>query len=102
MRKGTGCSSRGKALSETATSLFRKQFNSLYRLPLGRFTGLVQQFPASEHHHPSHHGGMLDHGLEIVVYGLKLRQSHLLPVGAPPDSQAAQSTLQLFSVNSLR
>lgn len=34
---------------------------------------------------------MLDHGLEIVVYGLKLRQSHLLPIGAPPESQAAQS-----------
>jgi hypothetical protein len=34
---------------------------------------------------------MLDHGLEIVAYSLKLRQSHLLPIGASPEDQAAQS-----------
>ena len=34
---------------------------------------------------------MLDHGLECVAYALKLRQSHLLPVGAPPETQAAQA-----------
>ena len=33
---------------------------------------------------------MLDHGLEIVAYALKLRQSHLLPIGASPEDQAAQ------------
>ena len=32
-----------------------------------------------------------DHGLEIVGYALKLRQSHLLPAGATPESQAAQA-----------
>ncbi|WP_183142032.1 MobH family relaxase, partial [Pseudomonas amygdali] len=35
--------------------------------------------------------GMLDHGLEIVAYALKIRQMYLLPIGAPPESQAAQS-----------
>jgi HD superfamily phosphodiesterase len=34
---------------------------------------------------------MLDHGLEIVAYSLKLRQSHLLPIGANPEDQAAQA-----------
>lgn len=34
---------------------------------------------------------MLDHGLEIVAYSLKLRQSHLLPIGASPEDQAAQA-----------
>lgn len=34
---------------------------------------------------------MLDHGLEIVAYALKLRQSHLLPAGATPEDQAAQA-----------
>jgi hypothetical protein len=34
---------------------------------------------------------MLDHGLEIVAYALKLRQSHLLPAGATPEAQAAQA-----------
>ncbi len=73
------------------TSLSRRQFASLYRAPLERYAELVQQFPASESHHHAYPGGMLDHGLEIVAYSLKLRQSHLLPIGASPEDQAAQS-----------
>jgi hypothetical protein len=66
------------------TSLSRRQFATLYRAPLERYAELVQQFPASESHHHAYPGGMLDHGLEIVAYALKLRQSHLLPVGDSP------------------
>lgn len=73
------------------TSLSRAQFATLYRAPLERYAALVQQFPASESHHHAYPGGMLDHGLEIVAYALKLRQSRLLPVGAPPEAQAAQA-----------
>ncbi len=73
------------------TSLSRKQFVTLYRMPLERYAELVQAFPASEAHHHAYPGGMLDHGLEIVAYSLKLRQSHLLPIGANPEDQAAQS-----------
>ena len=73
------------------TSLSRKQFASLYLAPLERYAELVQQFPASEAHHHAYPGGMLDHGLEIVAYALKLRQSHLLPAGATPEAQAAQA-----------
>lgn len=73
------------------TSLSRRQFASLYRMPLERYASLAQQFPASESHHHAYPGGMLDHGLEIVAYALKLRQSHLLPVGTTPEDQAAQA-----------
>jgi integrating conjugative element relaxase (TIGR03760 family) len=73
------------------TSLSRRQFATLYRAPLERYAELVQQFPASESHHHAYPGGMLDHGLEIVAYSLKLRQSHLLPIGSSPEDQAAQS-----------
>lgn len=73
------------------TSLSRTQFASLYRAPIERYAALVQQFPASESHHHAYPGGMLDHGLEIVAYALKLRQSRLLPVGAQPEIQAAQA-----------
>lgn len=73
------------------TSLSRAQFAKLYRVPIERYAALVQQFPASESHHHAYPGGMLDHGLEIVAYALKLRQSRLLPVGAPPEVQAAQA-----------
>ncbi|WP_315138761.1 MobH family relaxase [Achromobacter marplatensis] len=73
------------------TSLSRQQFDTLYRMPLERYAELVQQFPASESHHHAYHGGMLDHGLEIVAYALKLRQSYLLPAGTTPEDQAAQA-----------
>lgn len=73
------------------TSLSRRQFATLYLTPLERYAELVQQFPASEAHHHCYPGGMLDHGLEIVAYALKLRQSHLLPAGTTPEAQAAQA-----------
>ncbi|MGA8137804.1 MAG: MobH family relaxase [Pseudomonas gingeri] len=72
-------------------SLSRQQFVDLYRRPLERYAELVQQLPASENHHHAHPGGMLDHGLEIVAYALKIRQTYLLPIGAPPESQSAQA-----------
>ena len=69
------------------TSLSRKQFASFVpSAPLERYAELVQAFPASEAHHHAYPGGMLDHGLEIVAYSLKLRQSHLLPIGANPET----------------
>ncbi|RSH69194.1 MobH family relaxase [Stutzerimonas stutzeri] len=73
------------------TSLSRKQFNALYLAPLERYAELVQQFPASESHHHAYPGGMLDHGLEIVAYALKLRQSYLLPTGTTPEDQVIQA-----------
>ena len=73
------------------TSLSRKQFTTLYLAPLERYAELVQQFPASESHHHAYPGGMLDHGLEIVAYALKLRQSYLLPTGTTPEDQVAQA-----------
>lgn len=56
-----------------------------------RYAELVQQLPAPENHHHAHLGGMLDHGLEIVAYALTIRQTYLLPIGAPPESQSAQA-----------
>lgn len=73
------------------TSLSRKQYISLYLTPLERYAELVQQFPASESHHHAYSGGMLDHGLEIVAYALKLRQSYLLPTGTTPEDQVVQA-----------
>ncbi len=75
------------------TSLSRRQFATLYRTPLEHYAELVQQFPASESHHHAYHGGMLDHGLEIIAYALKLRQSHLLPAGAPPKTRQPSQKL---------
>lgn len=75
------------------TSVSREQFNLLYLAPIERYAELVQQFPASEAHHHAYPGGLLDHGLEIIAYALKLRQSYLLPIGSTPEEQAAQSEI---------
>ena len=73
------------AASLLATPRRQKLLEHIWqRTPLERYAELVQQFPASESHHHAYPGGMLDHGLEIVAYALKLRQSHLLPIGASP------------------
>ncbi len=69
------------------TSLSRRQFATLYRAPLERYAELVQAFPASEAHHHAYPGGMLDHGLEIVAYSLKLRQSICCPSAPAPKTK---------------
>lgn len=73
------------------TSLSREQFAALYRAPIERYAMLVQDFPASEAHHHAYPGGMLDHTLDVVAYALKLRQSHLLPIAAAPETQAFEA-----------
>lgn len=73
------------------TALSHPQFNQLYLNPIHSYAELVQQLPASETHHHAYLGGMLDHGLELVACSLKLRQSYLLPTGAAPEDQAAQT-----------
>lgn len=73
------------------TSVSKASFERLYYQPIKRYAELVQELPASESHHHSYIGGMLDHGLELVLYSLRLRQGYLLPIGAPPEDQAKHS-----------
>ncbi len=73
------------------TALSHPQFSQLYLNPIHRYAELVKLLPASETHHHAYLGGMLDHGLELVACSLKLRQSYLLPTGAAPEDQAAQT-----------
>ena len=73
------------------TSVEEKIFTELYHVPIARFATLVQLLPASEYYHHSYPGGMLDHSLEVMAFAAKLRQRHLLPVGAPPEEQIRES-----------
>ncbi|MCL2897200.1 MobH family relaxase [Brenneria tiliae] len=73
------------------TSLPVALFKELYQRPVAHFAELVQQFPASEYHHHSHPGGLLDHTLEVMAFTAKLRQRHLLPAGAAPEDQAREA-----------
>ncbi|WP_434775436.1 TraI domain-containing protein [Pseudomonas oryzihabitans] len=83
-----------KALMEQIwqrTAVSREQFERLYQTPLQRYAGLVQAFPVSPDGPYRYAGGMLDHALRRVCYALRLRQACLLPIGAPPEEQAAQA-----------
>ena len=73
------------------TSLPSALFIELYRVPVARFAELIQQLPASEYHHHAYPGGLLDHSLEVMAFAAKLRQKHLLPVGAAPEDQAREA-----------
>ncbi|EGT5656606.1 DNA-binding domain-containing protein [Citrobacter braakii] len=73
------------------TSLPRPLFDELYLQPIYRYAGLVQQLPASESHHHACPGGLLDHTLEVMAFAARMRQSHLLPVGAAPEDQAREA-----------
>ncbi|HHB12868.1 MAG TPA: hypothetical protein ENK62_06690 [Chromatiales bacterium] len=57
---------------------------------------LVQLLPASEAHHHSEPGGLLRHGLEVSLEGLRLRQGHLLPPGASPEEMSARQDVWTY------
>lgn len=84
-----------KAIQES-TSLTQPVFDAYVKEPLQRYAERVQLLPASESHHHSYPGGMLDHGLETCVFGLRLRRQHLLPPKESPEKQS--STGELWSV----
>ncbi|OUE53966.1 integrating conjugative element relaxase, PFGI-1 class [Citrobacter freundii] len=74
-----------------STALPVSLFDRFWLTPLHRFAELAQLFPASENHHHSHAGGLLDHSLEAACYTARLRQSYLFPPDAAPEDRAAQS-----------
>lgn len=71
-------------------SMTQDMFNELYKKPIERYAEMVQLLPASESHHHSHLGDMLDHGLEVLSFSAKLRQSYVLPQNAAPEEQSKQ------------
>lgn len=71
-------------------SMNRQMFDALYQQPIERYAEMVQQLPASESHHHSHIGGMLDHGLEVITFSAKVRQSYILPPNVAPEEQSKQ------------
>ena len=79
-------------------SMSQEMYRQLYEEPIERFAAMVQLLPASESHHHSHLGGMLDHGLEVLSFAAKLRQSYVLPQNAAPEEQSKQRDAWTASV----
>lgn len=72
-------------------SMDRNRFERLYMRAINQYVEIVQLLPASESHHHSYLGGMIDHGLEVINYALKLRQPYLLPIGGNPEDIPKQT-----------
>lgn len=71
-------------------SMNRQMFEEFYQKPIEHYAEMVQLLPASEAHHHSHIGGMLDHGLEVIAFSAKVRQSYILPPNVAPEEQSKQ------------
>lgn len=63
-------------------------WDRLYKPMFEDLTQFVQQLPASEAHHHSGPGGLLQHSLEVTLEALKLRRKALLPAGASAEQLA--------------
>ncbi|WP_237749193.1 TraI domain-containing protein [Salmonella enterica] len=73
------------------SSLPKDMYRQYYLAPLEHCVALIQQFPFTESGPYARPGGMADYMLEMVSYAARLSKSYMLPVGAPPEEQAAQS-----------
>ncbi len=73
------------------SSLPKDMYRQYYLAPLEHCVALMQQFPLTESGPYARSGGMADYMLETVSYAARLSKSYMLPVGAPPEEQAAQS-----------
>lgn len=76
-----------------SSSLTKVQFQHYYQQPLIRCLTLMQQFPLTAEGTHARPGGMADYMLESLSYAARLAKGHMLPPGAPPEEQAAQSTV---------
>lgn len=62
-----------------------------YLYAIEQFAELVQEVPASEIHHHSTKGGLLDHTLEAVYAGMRIAQGYVLPPNSEPEHIAVAS-----------
>lgn len=76
----------------------KAHWRSLYLDAILAFAAYVQQLPASEAHHHSGAGGLLDHSLEVVIHSLRIRRGHLLPQGADAEEITAKKDVWTYAV----
>lgn len=72
-------------------SVTEKIWNEYYLSTIKEFCEIVQELPASEIHHHSESGGMIDHTLEAVLAGIKISQGYVIPPNAEPENIAVSA-----------
>lgn len=82
---------RWLAFLRDSSPLPKAQFRHYYQQPLMCCLTLMQQFPLTAEGTHARSGGMADYMLESLSYAVRLAKGYMLPPGAPPEEQAAQS-----------
>ncbi|QFT57159.1 MobH family relaxase [Microbulbifer sp. THAF38] len=72
-------------------SITEDVWNNHYLFAIERFAELVQEVPASEIHHHSKEGGLIDHTLEALYAGIRIAQGYVLPPNSEPEHIASSS-----------
>ncbi|MBU9839027.1 TraI domain-containing protein [Rahnella aceris] len=69
----------------------RPVWEAFWLEPVKRLAVSLQQLPAASSGPYAREGGMLDEALEVAVCAVRLSRGWMLPPGAPPEEQSAQS-----------
>ncbi|MGV0082723.1 TraI domain-containing protein [Rahnella aceris] len=69
----------------------RPVWETFWLEPVKRLAVSLQQLPAASSGRYAREGGMLDEALEVAVCAVRLSRGWMLPPGAPPEEQSAQS-----------
>lgn len=72
---------RVKRLISATEEVWQKHYLSTIK----QFVELVQGAPASEAHHHSYHGGLVEHTLEVLAAGVQIAQGYMLPPNVEPE-----------------
>lgn len=72
-------------------SVTEEVWNQHYLYAIEQFAEIVQSLPASEIHHHSVPGGLIDHTLEALHAGVRIAQGYVLPPNSEPEDIAASS-----------
>ncbi|WP_208952368.1 TraI domain-containing protein [Rahnella sp. ChDrAdgB13] len=70
----------------------RPVWEAFWLEPVKQLAVSLQQLPAASSGPFAREGGMLDEALEVAVCAVRLSRGWMLPPGAPPEEQSAQSS----------
>lgn len=73
-------------------------WNNHYLYAIERFAELAQELPASEIHHHSKEGGLIDHTLEALFSGVRVTQGYILPPNQEAEKISASMDRWRFGV----
>jgi len=68
-----------------------------YLYAINSFAELVQEVPASEIHHHSNSGGLIDHTLETLHAGIRISHGYVLPPNTEPEEIAVSAERWRFA-----